>query len=109
MLYANLRDLHRQGDEELAENIRQVKAMGLNVDDDNEALPENVPGPDYLQKVSKPDDLALQELGQSWGCSGIDEREKLGVEKEKAKLRHNLDKVAFEHIFYLQMFLLFSH
>ena len=87
MLDLNLRDIHRQGNDELAESIRQVKAMGLQVDDDTEALPENVPSSEYIDLASKEDDEALQSLNQSWGCNGIDERERVGVGKEKAKLK----------------------
>ena len=108
MLDPSLRGISRQSADELAETIRQVRDMGLMVDNNNDALPENIPSindpkPNYLD--DKED--ALQELNQSWGCSGIDERAKVGVESSKPKLKHGMELFAFESITCLQMFLFF--
>ena len=103
MLEDYIRDIPQQSNSELAETIRQVRQMGYTVDDDNEALPENLP--DGKSQVSSDGDDGLLQLGQSWGCDGIDERAKCGVEKTKPKLRHGM--FSFENLPYLQIFLLF--
>lgn len=81
--------------------------MGHDVDDDNDALPENVPTEEEKKKTKDGGEDALQKLGQTWGCNGINERAKVGVEDCNPKINHGMDRVAWENISYLQMFLLF--
>ena len=50
-----------------------VRNQGVDVDDDNEPVPENIPSPD----TPLPDDHGLYE-GQSWGWDGIDRRSNNG-------------------------------
>ena len=53
-----------------AEDIALVRAMGFEVDDDNEPALENIPAPDAPQ-------VGLRE-GQDWGWDGFDQRASLG-------------------------------
>lgn len=67
----------RAGDN--VEDIARVRAEGFEVDDDNEALPENRPALDAPPIEVSPDGLLR---GQTWGWDGIDERaNKGGYEK----------------------------
>ena len=56
-----------------AEDIALVRAMGFEVDDDNEPAPENIPAPDAPLLEGG----ALRE-GQEWGWDGFDQRAQLG-------------------------------
>ena len=57
-----------------AEDIALVRAMGFEVDDDNEPAPENIPVADApLFRLGG----GLHE-GQEWGWDGIDQRATLG-------------------------------
>ena len=106
MVEDNIQDVNWQNENELAETIQQVRKMGFGVDDDNDALPENVPTEEEKQARKDGED-ALHELGQEWGCNGIDERAKTGVDNSKPKINHGMDQIGWEKITYLQMFLLF--
>jgi hypothetical protein len=57
-----------------AEDIALIRAMGFEVDDDNEPAPENIPPPDMPLFMIGGD---LHE-GQEWGWDGIDQRAGLG-------------------------------
>ena len=107
MLDDNMRDVGRMDSNELAETICQVRDMGMNVDDDNDPLPENHPQEGNYNPTDDDDDDALHQLGQTWGCSGIDERAKVCVDNSNPKLHHGMDSIVFENITFLQMFLLF--
>ena len=56
-----------------AEDIALVRAMGFEVDDDNEPAPENVPAPD-----APPVEMGALREGQDWGWDGFDQRASLG-------------------------------
>jgi hypothetical protein len=57
-----------------AEDIALVRAMGFEVDDDNEPAPKNIPPPNMpLFRIGGD----LQE-GQEWGWDGIDQQAGLG-------------------------------
>ena len=60
------------------EDIAQVRAEGFEVDDDNEALPENRPALD-----APPIEVSVDGLlwGQRWGWDGVDERTNKGGTK----------------------------
>ena len=105
MLDDSYRNLKHQYCDELAETIRQVKELGYKVDDDNEALPENVPHSSEKQNFGDGDE-ALRHLSQSWGCDGIDERAKVGVEASQPKIKHGMDDIVFEK-FLIYKFLFF--
>ena len=108
MLDESIRDIKRQDCHELTKTIKHVRGLGLMVDDNNDALSENIPQTGDIPP-SQNEDEAIHQIGQSWGCDGIDERKKAGVESGKAKLKHGMDEVSFDKISYLEMFLLFFH
>ena len=64
------------------EDIQNVRAMGFNVDDDNEPAPENVPTPGETVETS---DEGFYD-GQVWGWAGFCNRKREGGRREKAKV-----------------------
>jgi len=55
------------------EAINLIRAMGLDVDDDNDPIPENVPDPAEMRSTFFIPGFDLK-TDQSWGWSGIDPR-----------------------------------
>ena len=62
-----------------------MRSLGIQVEDDNEPLPENVPNP------ATPNPLPIEEgglfPGQSWSWSGLDDRKMNHVMKTKPKIK----------------------
>ena len=85
------------------EDILLVRNMGLEVDEDNDPIPKNVPEENDTNGEEDP----LQKNNQGWGCNGIDEREKVGVENNEPKIMHGMDEIAWGNISFLSMFKLF--
>ena len=85
----------------VAEDIAMVRAQGLDVDDDNEPAPENVPSPNKTGTEKLPNGLYQ---GQIFGWNGVDHRAKEGHHDMDAKMKGMPDINFVSHI---QMFLLF--
>ena len=83
-----------------AEDIALIRAQGLDVDDDNEPAPENIP--DATTTTNKQAN-GLYE-GQEFGWDGVDHRAKDGHINLPAKMRGMPEP---EYASYVQMFLLF--
>ncbi len=66
-----------------AEDILLVHNQGLEVDDNNEPAPENIPAAGEIPLTTN-----LQP-GQSWGWDGIDEREVVVQTKKDASLEND--------------------
>lgn len=61
------------------EDINYFRALGLDVDDDNDPVPENVP-------EVQSDDVNGLKPGQSWGWSGVDSRKASGYYRTNPKI-----------------------
>ena len=83
------------------EDINMVRALGLNVDDDNEPVAENVPDGASDNVVTS----SLNE-GQEWGWEGFDHRKVQGISNVRAKL-NGLSGNALQGMSFVGMFLLF--
>ena len=70
-----------------SDDIAFVRAQGLNVDDDNEPAPENIP--------VVGESTAL--VGQTWGWNGADHRKLFGAINHSPKIV-DLQGVALEHV-----------
>lgn len=82
-----------------AEDIAMVRAMGLDVDDDNVPAPENIP----QNATDATGEEGNVELG--WGWSGIDHRKQLNISNVRANIA-GITSDAMEHISFLGMFFL---
>ena len=69
------------------EDIARVRAEGFEVDDDNEALPENRPALD-APPIEVSDDGLLR--GQEWGWDGLDQRVLNGTSRRSFSTRHHM-------------------
>ena len=65
-----------------SEDIAHIRSLGLDVDDDNEPAPENIP-----------DEDPLPELNQTWGWDGIDHRAVGNHMNVKPVLTHRLGEL----------------
>ena len=78
-----------------ADDIANVRAMGLGMDDDNEPAPENIP---------QADDMPLPN-DQTWGWDGIDTRKARNLTNVKARMKHytpdNLGEARLHGIFFV--------
>ena len=75
------------------EDIANVRAMGLDVDDDNEPAPENIPAPNAR--------VYTHEHDQNWGWDGIDERRVHAQHDVGASLKKLNDDITFVGMFLL--------
>ena len=82
-----------------AEDIAMVRAMGLDVDDDNVPAPENIPE----NATDRTGEEGNVELG--WGWSGIDHRKQLNISNVRAKIS-GITSDAMVHISFVGMFFL---
>ena len=85
-----------------ADDIAMVRAMGMDVDDDNEPVQENMP--EENERVNERGN-GLKE-GQSWGWNGFDERRKENIYDTKAKI-NGLSGVALQNCSFTTMFQIF--
>ena len=83
-----------------SEDIANVRAMGLGVDDDNEPAPENVP------TTESRDEVAMRIASQSWGWNGIDNRAITVATDVKPSMK-NVKGDALKNISCLSMWILF--
>jgi hypothetical protein len=91
------------------EDINYFRDLGLDVDDDNEPVPENVPPPVEPQAETTPattNDVNGLKPGQSWGWSGLDPRKASGFCRSQPKIfDHNSEDL--KNMTILWWFLLF--
>ena len=80
-----------------------LRGMGLDVDDDNEPSPENVPVDPSLPTVTSDKNYVYEGLG--WGWSGIDHRKTLNVHDTKPSLKGIIGD-AVHHLSFVGMFFL---
>ena len=85
-----------------SDDIAMVRAMGMNVDDDNEPVAENIPTTEESTSSSV---TGLKE-GQSWGWNGMCDRKKEGLFETKARI-NGLSGVALENCSFSTMFHIF--
>ena len=85
-----------------SDDIAMVRAMGMNVDDDNEPVAENIP---TTEESASSRVTGLKE-GQSWGWNGMCDRKKEGLYQTKAKI-NGLSGVALENCSFATMFHIF--
>ena len=83
-----------------AEDIANVRAQGLDVDDDNDPAPENIP------EASAPPPIAPYP-GQTWGWSGVDNRYATGAANSRPSIPNALGEGCFRREDYVSCFTLF--
>ena len=81
-----------------AEDIALVRAMGLDVDDDNDPAPENIP-------TSVPGATNEGNVHHGWGWTGIDHRKQLNITNVRANIAGVTSDV-MQHISFVGMFFL---
>ena len=89
-----------------------MRAMGADVDNDNQPAPENIPAPGTNTTTSVTgarDDGFLE--GQEWGWSGIDNQKKDNFDNVNPKVKGLDPELLSENldVGYVTMFLLFFH
>ena len=87
-----------------SEDIMMVRAQGLDVDDDNEPLPENIP----TTTTNDSNDASAANANPEhetvgWGWSGIDHRCQINTTNVRAAIA-GITNDAMQHISYLGMF-----
>ena len=82
-----------------AEDIALVRAMGLDVDDDNLPAPENIP-----QNIPETENEG-GNVHLGWGWSGIDHRKQLNITNVRANIVGVTSNI-LEHISFIGMFFL---
>ena len=85
-----------------AEDIARMRALGFDVDDDNDCLPENVPSSLVFEESTTTGPINEQ----TWGWDGMDNRKQVNATDVRATI-NNMSSHALSTVSYLQMFFLF--
>lgn len=94
------RDIQVYALSDKAQDMENICAMGLDVDDDNECLPENIPA------NASDSDATESDESQEWGWEGIDHRRQMNVSNVPPSLT-SLHGAELSVASYLTMFFLF--
>ncbi len=86
-----------------AKDIAMVQGMGLDVDNNNDPSPENIPQPVSHPRTKVEKNYTHEELGWSW--SGIDHRKYLNIQDQKPTIKGFVGE-SVTHLSFVDMFFL---